>query len=353
LQPEFIRKIYSLLQLYEKALCQNADISYPARFKVKAIYQPCSEQTSFDLEIHTNRKASLIFQETKKTWIETGTTKIVLGAYTLGKPKKIAYLMSRSQSHTKDNANNEEKYFTLLKGEPYIAKVYGIFYYPFSGTYRKDPQQIIEMKYYSRDLFKLLRSPDYSKLSDQKKINYSRQLIEAIDQLHQKKILHRDIKLENILVSDQKGLKITDFGLACQQDDPNLSTQRVGSMSSVSPEIIRDEIDPNPDGQARDIWSAGCVLWLLWYPNSLYPWYEEIGELYPDSEIILHAMRNFDSCKIDPSQKLPFLIWNMLRYEAHLRWKPTQILEALKSIADHLSANSSTSNLTEQFPMPK
>ena len=52
------------------------------------------------------------------------------------------------------------------------------------------------------------------KLSEQEACKFFRQLISAISYCHQRRVCHRDLKLENILLDRQNNLKIIDFGLS-------------------------------------------------------------------------------------------------------------------------------------------
>jgi serine/threonine protein kinase len=52
-----------------------------------------------------------------------------------------------------------------------------------------------------------------TKFSEDEARKYFRQLISAIDHFHQAKVVHRDLKLENILLTENMDLLITDFGL--------------------------------------------------------------------------------------------------------------------------------------------
>ncbi|KAI7904513.1 kinase-like domain-containing protein [Cokeromyces recurvatus] len=97
-----------------------------------------------------------------------------------------------------------------------------------------------------------------------KKLVY--ELIEVISWLHDQNVVHRDLKLENILLWHDKDnnphIKLTDFGLACVIDPkyPVLYTQ-CGSLEYVSPEIYTSR--NGFDGQVADIWSLGIIIYGL------------------------------------------------------------------------------------------
>jgi len=67
-----------------------------------------------------------------------------------------------------------------------------------------------------------------------------KQILMALNYLHKNLLVHRDIKLENILMSDESSmdLKVTDFGFATQID-PNIGVNdNLGSPLYMAPEII-------------------------------------------------------------------------------------------------------------------
>ena len=83
--------------------------------------------------------------------------------------------------------------------------------------------------------------------------------------IHAQGIIHRDIKPDNILVGNDRKVKITDMGLAKQTDDPELNRLTatgmvVGTPLYVSPEAIRD---PKSCTTASDIYCLGATLYHL------------------------------------------------------------------------------------------
>ncbi|KAI9261712.1 kinase-like domain-containing protein [Sporodiniella umbellata] len=86
------------------------------------------------------------------------------------------------------------------------------------------------------------------------------QLIDAVHYCHSKQIVHRDLKLENILLDANDNVKICDFGFARHvQKNQRLETF-CGSLSYSAPEIISGEKYIGPE---TDIWSLGVILYTL------------------------------------------------------------------------------------------
>lgn len=110
------------------------------------------------------------------------------------------------------------------------------------------------------DLLRLLRT---TPLEQKLAIRIIDQILSAVEYLHANGIAHRDIKLENILISKRTGAKLCDFGLSTITFDGKV-TGNCGSIEYAAPEAINQ---PQYDGFKADIWSLGVVFYAIFTRN--------------------------------------------------------------------------------------
>jgi aurora kinase len=120
----------------------------------------------------------------------------------------------------------------------------------FSG---QNLNQYLIMEYQSGgDMFDYIRNN--GPLDDEKAGKWILSIMKATDYCHQKGIIHRDIKLENILINETGNVKLTDFGWAFQNSTSN---GLCGTDEYISPEMLLGyEYD-----YKIDIWCIGIVLY--------------------------------------------------------------------------------------------
>ncbi|XP_025158193.1 calcium/calmodulin-dependent protein kinase type 1 isoform X2 [Harpegnathos saltator] len=98
-----------------------------------------------------------------------------------------------------------------------------------------------------------------------------RQVLEAVDYMHDQGVVHRDLKPENLLYyspDEDSKIMISDFGLSKMEDSGIMATA-CGTPGYVAPEVLAQK----PYGKAVDVWSIGVISYILLcgYP----PFYDE------------------------------------------------------------------------------
>lgn len=98
----------------------------------------------------------------------------------------------------------------------------------------------------------------YGRLSARETVDFAIQIASGLQAAHEHHIIHRDIKPQNILVSDRGTIKVTDFGIArAATGDDTISSSAMGSVRYLSPEQARGGYAD----ERSDIYSLGITIY--------------------------------------------------------------------------------------------
>ena len=106
------------------------------------------------------------------------------------------------------------------------------------------------------------------RLPHEQALRYGVQLADALEHAHARRVVHRDLKSANVIVTPEGRVKVLDFGLAKRLDEGELEATRsqvsltqpgavIGTLSYMAPEQLRGE----PADARTDIWALGVVLY--------------------------------------------------------------------------------------------
>lgn len=94
-----------------------------------------------------------------------------------------------------------------------------------------------------------------------------KQMVAAMSYCHDEKIYHRDLKLENVMITSDGSdvLKIADFGASKDASINSLPKTQVGTISYMAPEVtnVNKKESGSSYGAGADIWSLGVILYVL------------------------------------------------------------------------------------------
>ncbi len=90
--------------------------------------------------------------------------------------------------------------------------------------------------------------------------NIMKQIVDSVKYCHHRGIIHRDIKLENVLINQHMKIKLTDFGLSIVREcDDEYFYDEVGTARYTAPELLYG----NGYDESIDVWGIGIILFML------------------------------------------------------------------------------------------
>ncbi|NXP54527.1 STK36 kinase, partial [Heliornis fulica] len=125
-------------------------------------------------------------------------------------------------------------------------------------SFETDKEVVVVTDYAEGDLFQILE--DDGSLPEDQVQTIAAQLVSALYYLHSHRILHRDMKPQNILLGKDGIVKLCDFGFArAMSIHTMVLTSIKGTPLYMSPELVEER----PYDHTTDLWSVGCILYEL------------------------------------------------------------------------------------------
>ncbi|TKA54446.1 hypothetical protein B0A53_03139 [Rhodotorula sp. CCFEE 5036] len=110
------------------------------------------------------------------------------------------------------------------------------------------------------ELFDYLVEQDQARLSLPETRRIFAQLVLGVAYLHGEGVVHRDLKLENVLLDENVNVKIADLGFGREFEKGRFMDTRVGTLGYMAPEVVAGQ---RYLGEEVDIWSLGVILYAL------------------------------------------------------------------------------------------
>lgn len=166
-------------------------------------------------------------------------------------------------------------------------------------------------------------------LEEQRKVTVQRALYTALDladaltRAHRLKILHRDIKPDNVLLADDGTPRLTDFGMARFAGKPHLTEDGaiVGTMAYLAPEAFMDE---EPD-ERTDIWAFGIMFYEMLTGQRPFPQDQPASLI---NAIMTHSVPDLEALRPDLPTALVDLIYRMLAKDRQARIPSVRLIGA-------------------------
>lgn len=153
------------------------------------------------------------------------------------------------------------------------------------------------------------------KLPENEACFFFRQLVSALRYVHNKNVSHRDVKLENILITRENQLKLIDFGFAaCSKDRLRIFC---GTPSYMAPEIVQKK---DYFGDKSDIWACGILFFVLVCGG--FPFKSSF-----EKDLFRKIQKGAFTCPDDTSYGFKELIKNILQVDPEKRASADQIYD--------------------------
>jgi serine/threonine protein kinase len=170
--------------------------------------------------------------------------------------------------------------------------------------------------------------------SVEKAVHVVIQLAQALSVAHEKGVIHRDVKSDNIMIAEDGSVKLMDFGLARLKESPKLTRTReiMGTAAYMSPE----QADGRQVDQRTDLWSLGVVFYEMLTGRLPFEGDSDISTL---QKILKNKPPALRTCGVKVPRSIQYVLWTLLEKDVLYRYPDTS------SVMNDLHKSVTTSTL--------
>ena len=247
-----------ILSQYNPTLSSRSSTSYDANYYMKESLKLTCYISKYYNKYKKYPNTSLQFYKYGRLIGQGAFGKVNLGLNILtGRIVAVKSFNKNNAELTGDNMKKIKYETDLMKklNHPNITKILEMF--------EDEKYFLIIMEYINGgNLFSFVKKR--RKLSEKTAKFLFRQIILGIKYIHEQNIVHRDIKLENLLIDLNNNVKICDFGIGRKITSKNqLLFDQCGTLMYMAPEILLSTKEKGYEGFPVDIWSAGISLYIM------------------------------------------------------------------------------------------
>ena len=339
-KPLFSNSQLNISEKYFKKLKENLELKQfnPSTSTLSTSNHDCNyyQKQSKDLSLYiiSYKKKYNEYPQTSLSFYKYGR---LIGQGAFGKVNlglnvltgRVVAVKSFNKDKLNNQTENKNKIFyetDLMKNlnHPNITKILEHF--------ETEKYYLIIMEYINGgNLFSFVKKR--RKLSEKTAKFLFRQIIQGIKYIHSKNIVHRDIKLENILIDVNNNIKICDFGIGKILDNKNKKLHdQCGTPMYMAPEILLSTKEKGYDAFPVDLWSAGIALYIMLsgtLPFSIHD--EDISSINNNNEkknfALQYAIINHEPKKIENiSSEAKNLLFGLLNKNPKKRLNCDEVL---------------------------
>ena len=248
----------TLLSKYNPTSSSRSSVSYDSNYYMKESLKLSRYISKYYNKYKKYPETSLQFYKYGRLIGQGAFGKVNLGLNILtGRIVAVKSFNKNNSELTGDNMKKIKYETDLMKklNHPNITKILEMF--------EDEKYFLIIMEYINGgNLFSFVKKR--RKLSEKTAKFLFRQIILGIKYIHEQNIVHRDIKLENLLIDLNNNVKICDFGIGRKISSKNqLLYDQCGTLMYMAPEILLSTKEKGYEGFPVDIWSSGIALYIM------------------------------------------------------------------------------------------